>query len=113
MSGVSGVVEAFGGPAAWRGEDLVGSEHWVHRLTAAEVGELDAALTHVESRRIPLGELHREDFPLSDLAATAARWAEEIDAGRGFVLVRGVPVDRYTVAQAGKRTAWMLRSLLA
>jgi hypothetical protein len=101
MTGGTEVLAPFGGPAAWRGEDLTGSTEWVHRLSSAEIDELDAALAHVESRGIPLTELRRDDFPLSTLAAATARWADEVDTVRGFVLVRGVPVDRYTVEQAG------------
>lgn len=90
----------FGGPAAWRSDDL-DADSWMYRLTEADIAELDAALGHVEQHQIPLAALGREDFPLPTLAVTVARWADEIDRGRGFVLVRGLPVDRYTDEQAG------------
>jgi hypothetical protein len=93
-------VEPFGGPAAWRAADLRASTAWVHQLTDAEVAELDAAVAFAGGQQIPLAALRREDFPLTVLAESVAEWADQIDTGRGFVLVRGLPVDRYTEAQA-------------
>jgi hypothetical protein len=88
------------GPAAWRGEDLVGRSDWVHELTASEVAEIDAAVRDVRARGIELLETTRSDFVLPTLAPVIAAWADELDAGRGFVLVRGLPVDRMSEADA-------------
>lgn len=84
------------GASAWIGEDLVHSDEWVHTLTPAEIAELEAALAQVEARGLAIGEIRRADFPLPTLAPTIDSWADELDSGRGFVLVRGLPVDRYS-----------------
>jgi hypothetical protein len=88
--------EPIEGPAAWRGADLAKRpETWTRVLTAAEIAELEAALRAVRARGLALGEIRREDFPLPTLAAAAKEWAREILEGRGFLLLRGLPVARW------------------
>ncbi|MGZ8804982.1 MAG: TauD/TfdA family dioxygenase [Microbacterium sp.] len=85
-------------PAAWRGEELAARTDWVHELSSSEIAEIDAALESVGTR--DLADIDRSAVPLPTLAATIASWARELDAGRGFVLVRGLPVQRYTETEA-------------
>ncbi len=87
-------------PAAWLGSELAGRPDWIHELSGPEIAELDAALEQVRDRGPALHDIDRSAFPLPTLAPTIDSWAEELDAGRGFVLVRGLPVHRYTGAEA-------------
>jgi hypothetical protein len=87
-------------PAAWLGRDLSQRRDWIHRLTAAEIAEIDAALAQARSTGKPMAELSRADFPLATLARSIEGWLRELDRGRGFVLVRGLPVQRYSEAEA-------------
>ena len=82
------------GPLAWRGADLAGDERWIHHLSGAEVSELDAALATLKAagRRFP--DFGREHFPLPLLAPRLAGIAEELEHGRGFLVLRGLPVQR-------------------
>ncbi|HSW14362.1 MAG TPA: TauD/TfdA family dioxygenase [Solimonas sp.] len=86
-------------PADWRGAVLRQGGDWQYRLDAAEVAECQAAVRHFETLGKPLAQLRREDFPLPRLAARIAGWRREIRHGRGFVLVRGLPVTDWTEAQ--------------
>ena len=79
--------------SAWRGVDLIGRGEWVHQLAETEIDELTDAVHIVRATGTPLAELHRDEVPLPTLARTIDSWADELDAGRGFVLVRGLPVD--------------------
>jgi hypothetical protein len=88
-------------PAAWRGEALVTATDWVHELTPAEIAELDSALESVRGRGLAVGDIRRADFPLPRLGPVIDAWADELDTGRGFVLVRGLPVERYSEGDAG------------
>jgi hypothetical protein len=84
------------GPAAWRGAELAERpELWTRELTAAEIEELDRARRAVRARGLALGEIRREDFPLPTLADAAKGWAREVLLGRGFLLLRGLPVERW------------------
>jgi len=87
------------GPQAWFGPDMADrTGEWLHRLTAAEVVDLAAAVDHAGERDIL--DLGRADFPLPALAPTLARIRRDVLHGRGFALIRGVPVERWTVRQA-------------
>lgn len=88
------------GPAVWKGPDLVNSTEWVLRLSPAWTGELDAALRSVRERGLPLLKVTADDFPLPTLAGELARLSEELENGRGFVLVKRIPVERYGRAAA-------------
>lgn len=85
------------GRANWRGPALAKTQEWVRPFTPAEIAELDAALRGVQARGLGIGDLRREDFPLPTLAAVLQGVLLEIEEGRGFQLLRGFPVDRYTL----------------
>jgi len=85
------------GPFAWRGSELEASREWVRPFSPPEIEEIEAALRDVRRRGLSLPSVTREDFPLPRLAAGLAAVGEELERGRGFVLLRGVPVERYTL----------------
>jgi len=82
-------------PAVWTGAAMAARRDWVHILTPAEVADLDRAVVFARAREKPLDALTREDFPLTTLARAVERWLDELERGAGFLLVRGVPVERY------------------
>ncbi len=87
-------------PAAWRGADLPSLEQLAHRLTPAEVNEIESALQHALSLNKPIRDLLATDFPLPGLQDNFATWRATLSTGRGFVVLRGVPVERWTPAQS-------------
>jgi hypothetical protein len=88
------------GPAAWRGRDLAGSRDWIVAFSETEVAEIEGAVARVLERRIALPDLGREDFPLPRLAERLGALANEVVRGRGFVLLRGLPVARWSRQQS-------------
>ena len=82
-------------PSVWLAEDLERDDRWIHRLSDGEIAELDRAVDAVLSRGLTAQRFERGDFPLTSLADTIAGWADQIDNGRGFVLVRGLDPQRY------------------
>lgn len=83
------------GPMVWTGEDLARSADWIRPVTPAEVDELDAALRAVQARGLAWPELTRDDVAIPRLAAALAEVSRELEDGRGLVLLRGLPVERY------------------
>src|SRR5579871_1234316 len=82
------------GPSAWIGADLARRPgDWIYQLSAAEIAEIERAAAGVRERGMELGQLTRADFPLPTLGPTLDRLRGEILNGRGFVLMRGLPVD--------------------
>ena len=87
--------ERITGPGAWIGPQLQHDASWVCRLDAHDVAEIDAALGHAKraGARIPFDA---GLFPLGRLTAKLDAVLEEIERGRGFALVRGLPRARYS-----------------
>jgi Taurine catabolism dioxygenase TauD, TfdA family len=84
------------GPEAWRGEELARSTDWIHAITPAEQEELDAALRAVQRRGVAWPGLRREDFVIPRLDRALAEVSDRLEHGRGLVLLRRIPVERYS-----------------
>ena len=87
-------------PAAWRGDELEQRSDWRVPLSPAEIDELDRAIATVERGAKPLAAIERADFPLPTLGAKIQAWSETLRDGLGVVVLEGLPVDRWTEAQA-------------
>ena len=92
--------EPIGGPAAWRGDRLAHASDWIVPLDAGAVAELEQAGAAARRRGIDPMRMRREDFPLPRLATAVRGWAHELVHGRGFLVVRGLPVDRWSEEEA-------------
>jgi hypothetical protein len=90
----------IGGPAAWRGDELAGSDAWRERLTGEQVAELARAVDVARACGRPTAQLTAADFPLPKLAEAIARWRHELVDGRGFLLVGGLPVASWSREEA-------------
>jgi hypothetical protein len=87
-------------PAAWQRRDLDGVP-WRIRLGPDEVVELRRAVASWTARALPLAAMTRADFPLPTLAARVAAWRAEVASGRGLQVVSGVPVESWSLEEAG------------
>jgi hypothetical protein len=83
------------GPKAWRGETLAPQTAWIVTLTEAEIADIDRALATAKATGRPLEAIQREHFPLTVTQPRLERTLAELYDGRGFVVVRGLPVARY------------------
>lgn len=91
--------------SAWRGPDLAHANDWIITLDPAQRCELEAALAQVRDR--PIQAITRDHFPLPSLATTLGRIARDLENGRGFVLLRGFPLDGHD-QEAVMRLYWGL-----
>jgi alpha-ketoglutarate-dependent taurine dioxygenase len=82
----------------WRTDEV--GDSYVFQLTDDHVDELDAALVRAESRVDDVLDITRDAFPLPTLASELARITDDLVNGRGMVLIRGVPVGRYSKDRA-------------
>ena len=94
-------LEPYRKPAAWRTADLTQDSCWLCNLTAGDIKELDAALEGVRRRGLGVPEIGKNDFPLGGLAKKLRHILEDLEEGRGVVLVRGLPMERYSKQDAG------------
>jgi len=81
--------------SAWYGPALHASSAWLQTLHDSEVAEIEAASRTLLERGIDLAQVQPSDFPLPTLAPRVARLLGELLEGRGFVLLRGLPVSRW------------------
>ncbi len=89
------------GAAAWYGPDVSRRNDWLMPLTAAEVAEVEAATKALVARDADIAAIRARDFPLPTLGAKLrARVDDEVLNGRGFLLVRGLPVERWSMAES-------------
>jgi len=87
------------GPRAWYGRDLRQSDDWLYMFSAAEIAEIDAAMQHAINLGQDLANIGRDDFPLPTLGPVMAANRSEVLDGRGFVVMRGIPIENYTREQ--------------
>jgi hypothetical protein len=87
---MSSTRHAVAGPAAWTGAEMSRRTDWAVALAPVHVDELLAATAAVA--HLALDQIGRDNFPLPTLGAEAASIVDELVRGRGFVLLRGVPV---------------------
>ncbi len=81
--------------STWYGPAMMQSDDWVIRLSATEIAELEEAAAAVLSRGLAPLAVSREDFALPTLGPKLAALVDELEDGRGFALLKGLPVDRY------------------
>jgi len=88
-------------PAGWYPEELAANEDWIYELSEAEVDELRQAVASIQRRGLDIPQITRATFPLPRLDAALQALYDELLEGRGFVLIRGLPIGEFDKTQAG------------
>ena len=89
------------GAAAWYGPEMAKRSDWLMPLAPAEIAEVEAAAKALVAREADIAAITAKDFPLPTLAPKLkARVDDEVLNGRGFILLRGLPVERWTVRES-------------
>jgi hypothetical protein len=87
----------IGGPSAWKGGEIDYRAEGMHEFSAADVAEIDAALAHLRGLGdVDFSDLTTAMFPLPTLGTFMGRLRDELHHGRGFMLLRGLPRERYS-----------------
>ncbi len=82
--------------SAWRGADLAERKDWIYTLRPAAIDDIDGLLARLRENAVPLTEIRRQHFPLTSIASEIAGITDELENGRGFVVVRGLPFGKYS-----------------
>jgi hypothetical protein len=84
------------GPKAWRGETLGrDTSSWLVSWTPDEIADIDRALATAKASGRPLEDIGHEQFPLTVARARLEQTVADLYDGRGFAVLRGLPVERY------------------
>ncbi len=82
--------------SAWRGAQLRNDTSWYWSLPPDAIRDIDAALEKLAATPVPLSEMTRADMPLPSIENELAALVREFEHGRGFIVIRGLPLERYT-----------------
>jgi hypothetical protein len=83
------------GPAVWYGPAMAQQSDWLHQLGPDQIDALEVAATTLLRDGREIASVTRADAELAILDPMLERIAGEVLEGRGFVLLRGLPVDRW------------------
>lgn len=83
------------GDVAWSGEALTSNDAWVYEFSDEELNSLDIALQHLNSKGLKAPHFYQEDFPIEGLSKRISIISDELENGRGFVLIRGLDAIKY------------------
>src|ERR1041385_5885636 len=83
--------------SAWYATD---ETDWVEQISADQIREIEAAVDYLEELGVEGQKITAEKVPLPTLAPRLRVMLDEVLNGRGFVLIKGLPLERWTRRQA-------------
>ena len=88
-------------PSAWKVADFKSPADYTIELSAANLRDIEQAIRQIKAAGLGLDDLQREHFELSSLRPVIAEIRHQIEDGRGFVVVRRLPVEDYSKDELG------------
>lgn len=94
--------------------DLAKDDSWIYHLSEKTIADLEKALVHIQQKGLKAPDFTKADFPIPNLADEIAYFIDELENGKGFLLIRGLPMEKYTVEEAsiiywGSACTWAIR----
>ena len=88
------------GPQVWYGPEMARRRaEWTRPLSPAELGELEAAVRALDSAGVDVAAIGPGHLPLPGLRPLVEQARRALLEGAGFILIRGLPVERWTPRQ--------------
>lgn len=87
------------GRSVWLAKDLTRLSDWVFQYPKQTLKEIDASLAQVKAAGKRFEDVSAEDFPLESLGQKLDDIKDEIANGRGFMVMRGLPAEKYTLEE--------------
>jgi hypothetical protein len=84
--------------SVWYGPEVAQQTDWIVRLSETEIAEVEQAVRKLDGAH--LAALSANDVPLPTLGSRLQDMVDEVLNGRGFVLIKSLPVDRWTRREA-------------
>lgn len=86
---------------AWMGAEMdARRKEWLLEWSPDEIQEIESAVSSVEARGLDLLDITKDDFPLQATLERISAVKLDVLHGRGFVLIRGLPVERWSDFQS-------------
>ena len=88
-------------PGAWKVADFKTPADCTIEFTATQLRDIDRAIRQIKAAGLSLDNLQREHFDVPSLRPVIEEIRHEIEDGRGFVVVRRLPVGDYSKDEIG------------
>jgi hypothetical protein len=86
---------------AWRVADFKTPADYTIELTAPQLRDIERAIGRIKAAGLGLDDLQREHFEVPSLSPVIGEIRYQIEDGRGFVVVRRLPVEDYSKDEIG------------
>lgn len=100
VTAIGSIPRSIQGDCAWHGKEIQGSSSWIVHWTPEQITELEAAAAHFSKTGIALENITPESFPLQKLKPFIADVLHTLLQGRGFVMLRGLPIKEWGIEKA-------------
>lgn len=87
------------GPSAWTAKDYIDDTSYIHHLTEQDLADIKAGLAQLKVHGKKFPHFGQQDFPLQHLATKLTQLVDDLENGRGFFLLRGLPLEQFTQEQ--------------
>ena len=88
------------GASAWLGKKIQNDPTWIMRWDSEQIAELESAADHFLSSGVALEDITPASFSLKKLTPFIAEILNELLNGRGFVMLRGLPIKSWSIEKA-------------
>lgn len=95
------LMEQISDTSAWIGAEMQKRDDLIYQLSDQEIDELVAAMRTVQERGLDVLQVTKDDFVLPNFHKTLAKMLDELNHGRGFLLIHGFPRSDYTEEECG------------
>src|SRR5262245_12815305 len=90
----------FSGETVWRGSDFQSPGSGRYYLKPETIVEMERNAESLLAAGRDVYSGTRDDFPLPSFESDAALLRKGLRTGTGFVIIKGLPIDRYTQEEA-------------
>ena len=91
-------------PAAWHGTQMLADPDWIVEFTQEQIDQLQVATTTVADTQTRWQDVEQADLPMPAWQGLMDNLRTELEGGRGFAMLRSVPVADLSIDTA----RWML-----
>lgn len=90
---------SLSGPSVWDAKTFYNDNNWIYILNDKELDEISKAIENLNAAKLSFPNFFKTDFYLPKLGKKLIEIANELENGRGFVILRGLPIDLYNVSE--------------
>ena len=85
-----------GDASAWYGSEFAGRTDWIERLSDAEITEVERVVREIGKSAVDIATIDINKAKLPTLGPRLQRLLDEVLKGRGFVLIKRLPLERWS-----------------